>query len=59
MTGRRIELYINADNEFQFRFVADNHKIIAFGESYGKKDDALDTIKEYFPEWHVQDGTGV
>ena len=55
---RRIEIYIDQEGEYRFRLVADNGEIIAYGQGYGKKDDLMDTVRKYFPEWVVKDATG-
>lgn len=57
MKGRRIRLFRGMDNEWYFTVVGDNGEPIAAsgGESYPRKDDALDTIIKYWPGWNIVD----
>lgn len=40
-------------NEFYFRIKADNGETIAGSEGYQRKDDMMDTLDEYFPDWNL------
>jgi uncharacterized protein YegP (UPF0339 family) len=58
--GAKFEIYRDADDEYRWRFRADNNEVVASGEGYLSRDDcehAVQMIKEQAPQAEVDDAT--
>jgi uncharacterized protein len=56
----KFEIYRDADDEYRWRFRADNNEVVAAGEGYRSRDDcehAVQMIKEQAPQAEVDDAT--
>lgn len=51
------QIYLDTAGEFRFRVLARNGEIIAEGESYLHKQDAMDVLEQHFPYASVVDLT--
>lgn len=49
MTVVRVEIIENAAGEWYFNAVAGNNEVVATGESYTRRDDAIRAAEETFP----------
>lgn len=55
MAGRKIRIFRSPSKLWYFHIQADNNEVIAPSEGYKNKQDMLDTLAKYFPEWEVEE----
>lgn len=43
--------------EYRYILMGDNHEPLLHSEYFGKRDDMMDTIDKYFPDWTIADAS--